>query len=106
MSRHTSTIVHQHTSSPTTPKPYYLAPTRRATPNNDHDPNPRSIVGGPWLGGGMDKPRYLDLLDADYRRLRSVAAGALDAKVPSCPEWTVRDLLQHVAGAQGVHLKS
>src|SRR5204862_7198796 len=28
--RHTSTIVHRHTSSPTTPKPYYLAPTRRA----------------------------------------------------------------------------
>ena len=32
VSRHASTIVHQHTSSPTTPKPYYLTPSRRATP--------------------------------------------------------------------------
>src|SRR5204862_6658132 len=30
--RHTSTIVHRHTSSPTTPKPYYPAPSTRATP--------------------------------------------------------------------------
>src|SRR5207244_4935299 len=37
VSRHTSTIVHQHTSSPTTPKPEYLAPTRRATPHRSGD---------------------------------------------------------------------
>src|SRR2546430_16386388 len=36
MSRHTSTIVHRHTSNPTTPKPYYLAPARRATPIRVH----------------------------------------------------------------------
>src|SRR5256885_11741998 len=30
VSRHTSTIVHQHTSNPTTPKPYYLAPHHKS----------------------------------------------------------------------------
>jgi uncharacterized protein (TIGR03083 family) len=49
------------------------------------------------LLAGMDTPRFLECLDADYRRLREVAAGALDAKVPTCPEWTGTDLMQHVA---------
>src|SRR5207237_1146826 len=34
--RHSSTIVNEHNRSPTIPKPYYLAPTRRATPYGDH----------------------------------------------------------------------
>ena len=46
----------------------------------------------------MDKSRYLTCLEADYQRLRSVAEGALDAAVPSCPEWTMADLVTHVAG--------
>jgi uncharacterized protein (TIGR03083 family) len=45
----------------------------------------------------MDKLRYLGCLDADYRRLREVAAVALTAPVPSCPEWTGADLVRHVA---------
>lgn len=44
-------------------------------------------------GGGMD---YLGLLRADAARLTEAAITAgLDAKVPSCPEWTVRDLVVH-----------
>ncbi|WP_436492717.1 maleylpyruvate isomerase family mycothiol-dependent enzyme [Actinokineospora sp. HUAS TT18] len=40
---------------------------------------------------------YLDCLAADYIRLRAVAETALDAPVPTCPDWTVTDLVQHVA---------
>jgi uncharacterized protein (TIGR03083 family) len=46
----------------------------------------------------MESTRLLECLEADYTRLRDVAAGAdLTAKVPSCPEWTVADLVDHVA---------
>jgi uncharacterized protein (TIGR03083 family) len=46
---------------------------------------------------GVDKSRYLTCLESDYRRLRAVAEGKLDAQVPSCPEWTMADLVVHVA---------
>lgn len=45
----------------------------------------------------MHPTRLLACLESDYRRLESVAADRLSAKVPSCPEWTVRDLVEHVA---------
>jgi uncharacterized protein (TIGR03083 family) len=46
----------------------------------------------------METTRYLECLAADFARLREVAAAAdLDAKVPSCPEWTLADLVRHVA---------
>ncbi|MEU6848073.1 maleylpyruvate isomerase family mycothiol-dependent enzyme [Streptomyces sp. NPDC046716] len=42
--------------------------------------------------------RYLDCLAADFDRLRSVASAAdPGAVVPSCPDWTVTDLVRHVA---------
>jgi uncharacterized protein (TIGR03083 family) len=45
--------------------------------------------------------RLLESLDADFRRLRDLAdtagAGDLAATVPTCPEWTVADLVDHVA---------
>jgi uncharacterized protein (TIGR03083 family) len=45
----------------------------------------------------MENKRLGDCLDADFRRLREVARGAdLDAAVPSCPGWTMSDLLRHV----------
>jgi uncharacterized protein (TIGR03083 family) len=45
----------------------------------------------------MESQRLRDCLDADFHRLRQVAAGAdLDAAVPSCPGWTMADLLRHV----------
>ena len=45
----------------------------------------------------MDNQRLRDCLAADFGRLREVANGAdLDAKVPSCPDWTTADLLRHV----------
>ena len=44
----------------------------------------------------MDNARFLACLDVDYRRLREVAPGHLDARVPTCPDWTVADLARHV----------
>ena len=44
----------------------------------------------------MENSRFLECLAADYGRTRAVVAGNLDRLVPSCPEWTVGDLVQHV----------
>ena len=46
----------------------------------------------------MENTRLLECLAADYARLRDVASAVdLTAKVPSCPEWTVADLVEHVS---------
>jgi uncharacterized protein (TIGR03083 family) len=45
----------------------------------------------------MESSRLLTLLAADFDRLRAVAARDLTAPVPSCPGWTVTDLVRHVA---------
>ncbi|GAA3512994.1 maleylpyruvate isomerase family mycothiol-dependent enzyme [Actinocatenispora rupis] len=45
----------------------------------------------------METSRFRECLAADAARLRAVAAGRLDAAVPSCPGWTVQDLVRHVA---------
>jgi uncharacterized protein (TIGR03083 family) len=45
----------------------------------------------------MDNQRLHDCLGADFGRLREVASSAdLGAAVPSCPGWTMADLLRHV----------
>jgi uncharacterized protein (TIGR03083 family) len=44
--------------------------------------------------GSMD---YLASLQSDYQRLASVSEAALGSKVPTCPDWTVNDLVDHVA---------
>jgi uncharacterized protein (TIGR03083 family) len=45
----------------------------------------------------MDNQRLRDCLGADFGRLREVASSAdLGAAVPSCPGWTMADLLRHV----------
>lgn len=41
--------------------------------------------------------RYLDLIASDTARLASMARRDLDAEVPTCPGWTVRDLVLHTA---------
>lgn len=45
----------------------------------------------------MDRARYLALLRQDGDRLLSVARQGLDAPVPPCPGWTVRDAVTHTA---------
>lgn len=47
----------------------------------------------------METSRYVACLAHDAARLRAVAEGHLDARVPSCPDWTVADLVRHVAEA-------
>lgn len=44
----------------------------------------------------MENARLLEYLASDYERTRAVAPGNLDRLVPSCPEWTVADLVRHV----------
>src|SRR6201986_4319563 len=44
----------------------------------------------------MDNARFLSCLDRDYRRIREGGAGHLEARVPTCPDWTVADLTRHV----------
>ncbi len=47
----------------------------------------------------MEISEYVAALRADGPRLASAAASAgLDTKVPSCPDWVVRDLVRHQGG--------
>ncbi|MER5531542.1 maleylpyruvate isomerase family mycothiol-dependent enzyme [Streptomyces sp. NPDC002677] len=44
----------------------------------------------------METAEYLQILDREGRSLAAAAAAAgLDAEVPTCPDWRVRDLLRH-----------
>ena len=52
---------------------------------------------GVWFTAGMDRSRLLHCLDAEVARLRAAAARDLTAPVPTCPEWTVEELVRHVA---------
>jgi uncharacterized protein (TIGR03083 family) len=45
----------------------------------------------------METSRLLECLTDDFARLREVAAKDLSPAVPSCPGWTVTDLVRHVA---------
>lgn len=45
----------------------------------------------------MDYATYVEHVRADGRRLAEAAGGRLGADVPSCPGWSVRDLVRHVA---------
>jgi uncharacterized protein (TIGR03083 family) len=45
----------------------------------------------------MDYPTFVAHVRADGERLADAADGRIDAPVPSCPGWTARDLVTHVA---------
>ncbi|MEV6966906.1 maleylpyruvate isomerase family mycothiol-dependent enzyme [Hamadaea sp. NPDC051192] len=45
----------------------------------------------------METTRFLEVLGDDYRRLLGVAAGDLTVTVPTCPDWTLADLVEHVS---------
>jgi uncharacterized protein (TIGR03083 family) len=45
----------------------------------------------------VEAERYLTLLEADSSRLLEAASKGLAAPVPSCPPWTVEDVLTHLA---------
>jgi uncharacterized protein (TIGR03083 family) len=46
----------------------------------------------------MERDLYLAHLARDGRRMADLADGDLDAPVPTCPDWTLRDLLEHTSG--------
>ncbi len=49
----------------------------------------------------MDPDDYLDAITRESATLADSAARAgLDAPVPTCPEWTVADLLEHIGNVQ------
>lgn len=50
-----------------------------------------------YLHHGLSHDAYLQHLRADAGRLAAVAAQGLDAPVPSCPGWHVRDVVEHTA---------
>ena len=47
----------------------------------------------------MEASRYVTCLRHDAARLREAADGHLDLPVPTCPGWTVADLVRHVSRA-------
>jgi uncharacterized protein (TIGR03083 family) len=58
----------------------------------------RLNTGRGWHSTGMDDSRFLACLAADFGDLRDAAAAVeLNAPVPSCPGWSVADLVGHVA---------
>ncbi|MDQ1709157.1 MAG: hypothetical protein QOG49_542 [Frankiaceae bacterium] len=47
----------------------------------------------------MEIERHIEALRAEGERLaRAAGAAGLDAPVPTCPEWEVRDLIRHIGG--------
>lgn len=44
----------------------------------------------------MESTRFLECLEADFWRIREVAPRHLSARVPSCPDWDVADLVRHL----------
>src|SRR3712207_3778827 len=45
----------------------------------------------------MERERYLGCLTADQATLRAIAARDLTSPVPTCPGWSLADLVRHVA---------
>ncbi len=46
---------------------------------------------------GLTREQYLAHWNADRAKFLAAARGNLDARVPTCPEWTVTDLAHHLA---------
>jgi uncharacterized protein (TIGR03083 family) len=44
----------------------------------------------------MENARFLECLGQDYGRTRAVVVGHLEDRVPTCPDWSVADLVQHL----------
>ncbi|HEV8065398.1 MAG TPA: maleylpyruvate isomerase N-terminal domain-containing protein [Acidimicrobiales bacterium] len=50
------------------------------------------------MSGRLSFEEYLSFISADADRLSAVTAVALGNRVPACPDWTARDLVEHVGG--------
>jgi uncharacterized protein (TIGR03083 family) len=58
----------------------------------------------------LEPRQYIDALEAEGTRLAETAAGiAPETPVPTCPDWTLRDLVRHVGGVHrwaGEHIRN
>jgi Mycothiol maleylpyruvate isomerase N-terminal domain len=54
-------------------------------------------AGNPWQDSDMDIAQHIAALEQEGVRL-GAAASDLDADVPPCPQWTVRDVVVHTGG--------
>jgi uncharacterized protein (TIGR03083 family) len=68
--------------------------TGKATQSAAHAAGSELSVAADRLGLMVD---FMDRISADSARLAEVAHGHPGARVPSCPDWTVADLLVHVS---------
>lgn len=50
------------------------------------------------MSSRLDPGAYLEVLAADSQAIADLSQGRLDLAVPSCPGWTVADLLTHIGG--------
>jgi uncharacterized protein (TIGR03083 family) len=50
-----------------------------------------------YVGPPVDATDYLRTLEADANLLADAARKGMDVGVPSCPDWTVADLVDHIA---------
>jgi len=50
-----------------------------------------------FCGMRLSHQRYVEHVRADGERIAAVAERGLDASVPSCPGWTVKDVVEHTA---------
>jgi len=48
------------------------------------------------MGHELAHEAYLEAVGREARRLSDASAGRLEAGVPSCPDWTVEDLVEHL----------
>lgn len=49
----------------------------------------------------LSPARYLELIRTDGARMRELAGDGLDAEIPSCPGWTVGEVLLHTGEVYG-----
>ncbi len=63
--------------------------------NDSRTPNPWELPSD--RSGWLDFPEYVRLVAADAARLREVATRGLEPAVPSCPGWSVGDVVHHTA---------
>ena len=61
---------------------------------------PRSVADPAGAAPVVAAPAYVDWLEAENQALVEAARLGVDALVPSCPGWTVRDLVFHHASFQ------
>lgn len=60
------------------------------------------VVSGGWQTSGMEIAELFETVDREGRLLADAAAKAgVDAPVPTCPDWRVRDLLSHLGRVHG-----